>query len=76
MLKKKRKEKKKIIRTTTHKYLQRDTFEVTRYGRKVERSDTIKRWRRLLKIVGSTMYMKTSTLNLTQVYMACVQGSV
>lgn len=30
-------------------------FEVTRYGRKVTCSDIIKRWRRLLKIVGSLL---------------------
>lgn len=30
-------------------------FEVTRYVRKVTCSDIIKRWRRLLKIVGSLL---------------------
>lgn len=30
-------------------------FEVTRYVRKVTSSDIIKRWRRLLKIVGSLL---------------------
>lgn len=60
--------KKTKTMTTTYQYLLIDTFEVTGNGIKGALSDTIKGWRRVLKMIGG---IRTNTSNLTQVYGLC-----